>query len=1061
MHEEIKAPCVGVAGTPAAAVADAGPLDADVVRTVDDAVATFHAHRYDVVVTGEALPDGSGLSLVDLLGDACPIVFCPEQGDESLAGRAVAVGADAYVPATEAPSTLVPRIRDVATDTQRSVTDQSGTASATSNKHSTTRTASEQAPTRTANEHTPGRERPRSHRSDPVRQRSLLFEQAPFPVVEWTPDPEVARWNPAAEALFGYDESAAVGRRPTELIATETEREAVRSGLQSLLNGETEQLRGITENITADGEWVVCEWYSVPRRDEHGQIVGVLSFARDITQQQQRADRLDALHGSARALFECTDESTVATHAVDAAVDIIGAPGAVLFQPSDGELQTAAAAGGVDDGWWPNDITAIARTAQDSEQPEYISHTGRSEGHVGAASVVCYSLDGHGVLVLGAPAPDAFSEIDRNLGQVLAAATAAALGQAENQRSLRRSRAIVEAIGDGVYVLDDDGTIIAANSVLAELTGYEQEELEGTHSSTLLGESDIERGNEIIRSILSDEDTTVGTETFDMHTAGDEIIPCEVTMSVLEQEGSFTGTVGIVRDITDRKEMEAHLRERKRRIESLYDATTRLERCRETEDVCAAAVEAATELFAVDCCSLALKDDDSWFVCSVDETETVTTGRGPIGGTAAEQADEAGETTIVNGSVKTLSGNTPSTALASPVGNYGVLELATDRRSFDEDDKELVELLLAHVTEALDRIAYESELRSERDRLAALFGNVPDSVVMTSYRDGQPVVLNVNDAFEDVFGYDGAAIVGDSLDEFIVPEDCENEADTIGEHAADGEIIETEVERKTATGRRDFLLRVVPLEVDPTVTYAVYTDITDRKQQQNRVEVLNRVLRHDLRNGMNIIKGSAEVIGDRADGDDIEPHARTIQQRSDELLALAEKTREIEEALDRDKRSITPRDVVEPAKKAIAEVHAEFPDAAIEFAFPDTAQAKADEMVGRALYHLIHNAVDHSDERIPSVDVSIERKARYVEIQIADNGPGIPDAEYELISEQREITQLRHASGLGLWVANWAVTHSGGSISFEDNQPKGTVATIRLPVPSADGSGVEIESGSI
>ena len=54
-------------------------------------------------------------------------------------------------------------------------------------------------------------------------------------------------------------------------------------------------------------------------------------------------------------------------------------------------------------------------------------------------------------------------------------------------------------------------------------------------------------------------------------------------------------------------------------------------------------------------------------------------------------------------------------------------------------------------------------------------------------------------------------------------------------------------------------------EADEPLTFFLYSDITQRKERQKRVEILNRVLRHDLRNGMNIIKGSAEMLQDAVD----------------------------------------------------------------------------------------------------------------------------------------------------------------------------------------------------
>ncbi|WP_459987600.1 ATP-binding protein, partial [Natrinema sp. JCM 9743] len=71
-------------------------------------------------------------------------------------------------------------------------------------------------------------------------------------------------------------------------------------------------------------------------------------------------------------------------------------------------------------------------------------------------------------------------------------------------------------------------------------------------------------------------------------------------------------------------------------------------------------------------------------------------------------------------------------------------------------------------------------------------------------------------------------------------------------------------------------------------------------------------------------------------------------------------------------------------------------------------------------------------------------------LTVADDGPGIPPEERELLEGDREITQLRHASGLGLWLVNWVVTQAGGRLTFHDNEPRGTVVTLAIPRADAE-----------
>jgi signal transduction histidine kinase len=70
--------------------------------------------------------------------------------------------------------------------------------------------------------------------------------------------------------------------------------------------------------------------------------------------------------------------------------------------------------------------------------------------------------------------------------------------------------------------------------------------------------------------------------------------------------------------------------------------------------------------------------------------------------------------------------------------------------------------------------------------------------------------------------------------------------------------------------------------------------------------------------------------------------------------------------------------------------------------------------------------------------------SEFVEITVADDGPGIPDIELDVLAENQE-TPLKHGSGLGLWLIDWLVDHLDGELTFESREPRGTIVTVRLP----------------
>ncbi|OYR57396.1 histidine kinase, partial [Halorubrum sp. E3] len=71
-------------------------------------------------------------------------------------------------------------------------------------------------------------------------------------------------------------------------------------------------------------------------------------------------------------------------------------------------------------------------------------------------------------------------------------------------------------------------------------------------------------------------------------------------------------------------------------------------------------------------------------------------------------------------------------AISVPIGSHGVLQAVSDGyAAFDERDVEFAELIASHAANAIERIETEAELRRERDRLTALFHDLPLPAVRT------------------------------------------------------------------------------------------------------------------------------------------------------------------------------------------------------------------------------------------------------------------------------------------------------------------------------------------
>ena len=208
--------------------------------------------------------------------------------------------------------------------------------------------------------------------------------------------------------------------------------------------------------------------------------------------------------------------------------------------------------------------------------------------------------------------------------------------------------------------------------------------------------------------------------------------------------------------------------------------------------------------------------------------------------------------------------------------------------------------------------------------------------------------------------------------------------------------------------------------------------------QTNLATVLHRVLRHNLRNDLSIIRGYTKLIAEQLDDD---PTAETVLDHIDGLIDLSQKARELKKVTTTSsERQLT--EIGNLIENVAEDITQEYQSASIAVEYDYEIQGRVLQNFDRAIEELIENAVKHSSDD-PSVTVTIDTVPNAIEIQIRDNGPGLPDHEAEVLTSGEE-TPLAHGSGLGLWLAYWIVTSHDGSIDPEITQ-YGTTMNITIP----------------
>ncbi|MDZ5811251.1 histidine kinase N-terminal 7TM domain-containing protein [Halorubrum sp. AD140] len=229
------------------------------------------------------------------------------------------------------------------------------------------------------------------------------------------------------------------------------------------------------------------------------------------------------------------------------------------------------------------------------------------------------------------------------------------------------------------------------------------------------------------------------------------------------------------------------------------------------------------------------------------------------------------------------------------------------------------------------------------------------------------------------------------------------------------------------------------------------TDVTESRRYEQRLQVLNRVLRHDLKNDTNVIGGYAGLLRDHVDAEGDE-YLDVIDRKVETLTHLSDQAREIDVAL-HSEGGRTAIDLARLVGRLGESLASSYPHATVTVSTPDVAVVSADELLESAVRNVLENAVVHNDRERPTVEATVTADDGGYRLDVADDGPGIPPVERTVFSEARE-TALEHASGLGLWLVHWIVTESGGEIEIETREPNGTLVTMWLPTAtSGDAAG--------
>jgi PAS domain S-box-containing protein len=590
----------------------------------------------------------------------------------------------------------------------------------------------------------------------------------------------------------------------------------------------------------------------------------------------------------------------------------------------------------------------------------------------------------------------------------------------ELERTRRKFETLVETAPDALLVLDaDTAEVVEVNEAAEDLLGRPEDDILGRTTFDLHPEGEREKYANVFAGAsrrVDQRSRLPNGDPMEFERPDGERVPVEISAQAVTI-GDQERYVALMRDVSERRERLQRLRESERQFRRIAETSS---------DVIFQLAPDGELTYVSDAADPILGYDPDDLTGRGFEALLVPADRG----TAVEafsrcMAGEPVDDTVVQ--VRAADDDTVYLAVSA-------------RPMYDPEDESTVVGVQATGRDVTGHRERQRELRVLNRAVEAA-----DVGITVTERDGDddPVVY-ANPAVAEMTGHDEDELLGEDLRVLQGPDTAAEPRSELARAIEAGEATQVELRNYRADGTPFWNeVSVAPVR-DPDGDVANYVgfhrDVTERKRRERLLTVLNRVLRHNVRNDVNVVRGWARELAEDLDGEHAAT-ARRVVTAADDLLALAGKAHDLQStvAAGSETRRLALAPVVE---KAVERVQAAHPDATVELDVSDDLHVLADDTVVEAFVELVGNAVKHGAD---PVCVGAERDGARVVVTVSDCGPGLPEQELATLNADRE-TPLQHGSGLGLWVATWLVTGVGGTVVASNDGG----ATVRVALCAPD-----------
>ncbi len=349
----------------------------------------------------------------------------------------------------------------------------------------------------------------------------------------------------------------------------------------------------------------------------------------------------------------------------------------------------------------------------------------------------------------------------------------------------------------------------------------------------------------------------------------------------------------------------------------------------------------------------------------------------------------------------------------------------------------------ASVKDISERKKQEDELRDLNERLEVLLKNIP-GMAYKCRNDRNWTMELVSEGSFKLTGYKSEELIDNeviSYGELIHPEYREYVWNSVNRAIQEKKpfkiiykIIDKSGDEKWVweQGRTDYSNEAEIDEVEGLIM-----DITERKELEDKQKFLHTLLRHDLKNKVNIVHGYLQLLEN--DPGDMEIIKKAIDATKKEMN-LIEKVRTLSKIGD---EGIKPMNLDSILDTVLSEFMPTSIDRGIDIKFEKSGLDVMGGVLLEDLFgNIIENSIIHSDA--DKIEIDVKDETEEIIVKIEDNGKGVDDRYKNKIFKKSFSAGENAGTGLGMYLSKEIVENYGGQIDVKESSLGGARFDIHL-----------------